>query len=87
MTAQGEAKVLELLDRIAGAVERIAVGVERATTVEDPTPTACQHPPEFRIDFGGMQGADEWECSVRSGGCGFRFPRDVAAAKAATERE
>jgi len=85
VNAQAEAKVLEIGERIAVALERIAAAVERATLIE-PAPTGCLHPPEWRIDFSGMQGADEWECSVKLGGCGFRFPRDVQAESAADDQ-
>ena len=73
-----EATAVALLTRIAFALERIAAGVDRATTI-DPAPTGCLHPPEFRYEFGGMQGSDEWECAIKLGGCGFRYPRDVVA--------
>ena len=73
-----DATVVALLSRIAFALERIAIGIDRATTI-DPAPTGCLHPPEWRLDFGGMQGDDEWECSTKLGGCGFRYPRDAAA--------
>jgi hypothetical protein len=75
-----EAKTVALLERMASAVERIADGVDRATTITAGPPLSCLHPPEWRIDFGGMQGPDEWECATKLGGCGFRYPRDVPSA-------
>jgi len=80
-------RIADALERIADALERIAAGVERATTIE-PAPTGCLHPPDWRIEFGGMQGADEWECSTKLGGCGYRYPRDLqSAATETTGRE
>src|SRR5262245_52023952 len=79
VTPQSEAKVLEHLEAIASSLERIAVGVERMTAEPPPTPiTGCEHPRECRIELGGMGGSEEWICAVKLGGCGFRYPADVA---------
>lgn len=67
-----------LLARIADATERIA-GAFEGQGVGPPAPVLCEHPPELRIEFGSMGGGEEWECATARGGCGFRFPRDIAA--------
>ena len=57
--------------RIAEALERIATVLERAVTMpETPTPAACTHPVDQRIDFGVTDGVEDWQCGVK--GCGFR---------------
>jgi hypothetical protein len=80
-----EAKAVALLEQMALALTRIAAGIDRATTIEAGPPLSCLHPPEFRMDFSGMQGSDEWECATKLGGCGFRYPHDLAAESTADE--
>lgn len=79
MTPQTEAKLLEHLEEIAHSLDRIADVAERMSVEPPPTPvTGCEHPRECRIELGGMGGGEEWICAVKLGGCGFRYPADVA---------
>jgi hypothetical protein len=85
VTPQSEAKCIELLKRIAVGVEQLADAVERAVEPA-PTPlTGCEHPRECRIELGGMGDSEEWICAVKLGGCGFRYPGDVADHVASTD--
>lgn len=64
------------LERIADVLEHFqgdAVPAELGPAFELPVP--CPHPIEYRISFSGMGDADEWECAVAKGGCGFRTPQ------------
>lgn len=64
------------LTRIADALERIAVALERFEPADDtPAPTTgeCEHPIEARIDFGVTNGQPDWQC----GRCGFRTAAPV----------
>lgn len=69
------------LDRIAGALERIADALEAVTVVpmghlpvvdEVPEPS-CPHPESARVNFGSMGALEEWECARHKGGCGYRY--------------
>lgn len=62
------------LTRIADALVLLVVEALGPPETEAPTvsASACQHPPELRIDFGTTNGKPDWQCGVET--CGYRTP-------------
>lgn len=66
-----EVDLMQVLNRIANAQERVADALETPAAPKVEPPAGCQHPEKMRVSFGP---SDEWECAAARGGCGYRTP-------------
>lgn len=67
-----EAVIVDEVRGVRLALDRIASALELPATEPASPPIGCQHPEEFRADFGETNGQPDWECVKARGGCGYR---------------
>jgi hypothetical protein len=68
--------IRESLQPLVDEVRQLREIVAAALDPDAPPPVvACQHPPDCRLNFGGMGEDDVLICSPAKGGCGYQHGR------------